>query len=146
MEPRGFLETWFEISFLSGLSYGFLMTLFTGWPPLLGLMVGVLFGILFGLFVAPSMMGAKLFVAYTDEKLFVSRLNITMALLNYNLDRQIENYLVFRTASFGNFSVAGLLITPASLLAITIQLHGNSATMFGPKHLITKVQKRLMKY
>lgn len=98
-----------------------------------GLGAGFCFGLLFGLTMALFLKGETATFQVADKKGFVSRLNVVMSQLGYNLATQTDDFFTYKP-SFQAGLAAG---------RISVQLQEGQAVVVGPKMYVEKLLKRL---
>ena len=143
MDPKGFFGTWLTIFALTGLPFGVLMTTVGGAELEEGMAAGFGFGVLFGACMAPLMMSVRVQLPFAERHAFLGALNLSMAVLAYHPKTQSGDYIIFEAASFGNYKLGPLALTPSSFFTVFVQLDGNSATVVGPRQTVRKLERQL---
>jgi hypothetical protein len=98
-----------------------------------GLVAGLLFGLLMGLTMAFFLKGETATVDVSDERDFISRLNVAMSQLGYNPATRADDLFTYKP-SFQAGLAAG---------RIAVQLQPGRAVVVGPKMYVRKLLKRL---
>lgn len=141
MEPRGFWGTLVTMTAASSLLFmSLLSSLFSlvmgvsfGFALPFGIWVGIVFGLCFGLTTASLLKVKIISVPIQEHKMFISRMNIRLAELDYHPEHQFENFWTFKPSFQAGF-LAGRL---------SIQLEQHAATIIGPSVYVNKLRKRI---
>ncbi len=104
---------------------------------------GAIFGVVFALSMSWQFVATEIKGKVINTEKFKSDMRIEMAKKSFELEKDLENYMVFKLATLFSSSIGSIKFLPGNLNKVTVSFHGEKVFIVGPYYRMKQYKKSI---